>query len=110
MSTGINLPVLLGQLPYLSKLTSEEQTKPETQTAFAERLAQEEAQREKSSVANVDPKTGTKAVDNESRENQNSHHHELKDRADQDHEGNPEEQDAKPIQTPWAGNIINVKI
>ncbi|NJB67053.1 hypothetical protein GGQ74_000693 [Desulfobaculum xiamenense] len=107
MSTNINLPVLLAQLPHLAKLTSAEQTRPDTQAAFSQRLAREEEKRRQESVEEVEKQDRPKAVGDEKRKD----HRRDQRMRERERKADEEKEDAPaPSKSPWSGNIINRKI
>ncbi|MFK4764748.1 hypothetical protein ACI3L3_08225 [Desulfobaculum sp. SPO524] len=109
MPTSINLPVLLAQLPHLSKLTSVEQARPEAQTALSEQRAREEALRRQHSVEEVEKQERSKVVDDESKDGSSKQDRHMRDR--KDHSAKEKDDPKKsPSKSPWSGNIVNMKI
>lgn len=106
MSTTINLPVLLAQLPHLAKVTAAQQESPKTQAEFSEALARQREQQDRTKVQEVDKKQKTSAVDDEHKQQARQQADKRNDDPDQE----PEEEQDPPAKTPWAGNIINLKI
>jgi hypothetical protein len=106
MSTTINLPVLLAQLPHLAKVTAAQQDSPKTQAEFSEALARQREEKDKSKVQEIDKKQRAKAVDDEHKQQARQQGGSQRD----GHEPDPEEEPEAPAKTPWAGNIINIKI
>ncbi|MBU1003334.1 MAG: hypothetical protein KKE73_12550 [Proteobacteria bacterium] len=107
MSTTINLPVLLAQLPHLAKIASAHQESPKTQAEFAEQLAREQNERAKDQVQKtekLEKTTVTAEHQKEERKKQSA-----SDRREHEPQEEQEEEQA-PLKSPWAGNIINLKI
>lgn len=107
MPASINLPVLLAQLPHLSKLTSIEQARPDVQAELSERLARAEELRRKSSVEETEKTKHPKPVDDEK---QGGAQHRQSMRQKNQQQENEEEDAKAPSKNPWAGNIISTKI
>jgi len=113
MPTTINLPVLLAQLPHLAKLTSAEQSGPAHQARFSEELSRQQQELAKGQVQEIDKKEKTTVADEHGRRGGAQ----PQPRREARHEGDAKDQDAaKDAQdepqpkSPWAGNIINLKI
>lgn len=107
MSTSINLPVLLAQLPHLAKIASAHQNSPLAQAEFAEQLAREQQERAKDQVQKTDKQEKT-TVTGDQKRNEGQ-----KQKASDKREHEPEkeqEEEQIPLKSPWAGNIINLKI
>ncbi|MDY7001829.1 MAG: hypothetical protein SVS15_08630 [Thermodesulfobacteriota bacterium] len=106
MST-INLPVLLAQLPHLSKLSSAEQFHPEAQAAFTEQLAREARDKERQQVQKTDPQEKLVAVKDEGGGSGGGRH-----ASGERKEKKPQEEMEEQVQarSPWAGNIVNTKV
>lgn len=109
MSTTINLPVLLAQLPHLAKVASTAQSAAKTQGEFAEELAREQDQRAKDKVQEVEQQEKPDALKDED-ERGGTHPREAarRRRAKEKEEAEPEPESAP--RSPWAGNIVNIKI
>jgi len=106
MSTTINLPVLLAQLPHLQQVAGAEVARPEAQAAFNEHLASENEKLEKGRVKKVEQPERLDASRSDPDGSRGGSHHPRGRRK-------PEEQ-AKPAEeepsTPWSGQIVNRKV
>jgi len=109
MSTTINLPILLAQLPHLAKLTSAEQSGPAHQARFSEALARQQEERAKSQVQEIDAQEKSAVTDEEGHKNSERQAAKRESRPSQTDSETEEDREA-PAKTPWAGNIINLKI
>lgn len=107
MSTTINLPVLLAQLPHLAKLTSAEQSGPAHQARFSEELARQQEEHAKAQVQEVDKQEKSAVTDDRGRKDGREARREARS-ATEEPQDEPEAE--APAKTPWAGNIINLKI
>ena len=105
--SNINLPVLLAQLPHLSKLSSAEQFHPEAQAAFTEQLAKEARDRERGQVQKADPQEKLNAVKDEGGGSGGGRYASGERKGKQPKEEMEEQIQAK---SPWAGNIVNTKV
>lgn len=111
MSTTINLPVLLAQLPHLAKLTSAEQSGPAHQARFSEELARQQEEHAKAQVQEVDKQEKSAVTDDRGRKDGRKEGREARREARSATEEPQDEPEAEaPAKTPWAGNIINLKI
>jgi len=108
MSTTINLPVLLAQLPHLAKVASVQQQSPKNQALFAEELAREQGERAKERVEKT--KDADKSSITDDQHHQEEERHEASHRREHEPEEEPQEEETPPLKSPWAGNIINLKI
>lgn len=109
MSTTINLPVLLAQLPHLAKVTSVAQSAPKTQAQFAEELSREQEIRQRNQVQEVDEQEKSTAVKDEDSYGEETPRQAADRRRDAQEEESETETESTP-RSPWAGNIINIKI
>jgi len=106
--TPLDLPVLLSQTPYVAKIAHVETSKPEIQHQLFGPLIDAHIRENESKVAQVNKKEKTEAVDRDGHQQQQ---HAAPDRKRQ----KKEEEDKSPEHgsssaSPWAGNIVNVKI
>lgn len=108
MSTTINLPVLLAQLPHLAKVASTQQHAPKTQAVFAEQLAREQSDRAKDRVEETHRSEHSAITDEERQEQERREA--SKRRESEPEEEETTEEETPPVKSPWAGNIINLKI
>ena len=106
MSTTINLPVLLAQLPHLAKVTAAQQESPKTQAEFSEELARQRQTQAKSKVQKTEKKSRSSVVDDEEHNQEKQQAGERRNQSEEE----PEEELETTSKTPWAGNIINLKI
>jgi len=106
-SSPLDLPVLISQLHYVQKFAHAEQTKPELQKQlFAPIIAEHLRKKDKEQVQGVEPKEKTDVVDRDGKgQNQTSQQH-----AKQNEEKQEEQETITSNASPWAGNIVNVKI
>jgi hypothetical protein len=111
MPATINLPVLLAQLPHLAKLTSAEQSGPAAQTRFSEELARQRQELSRDQVQEIDKKEKTAVTDDQRRGGtQPEPRREARRKPDPEDDRNQDDQDEPKAASPWAGNIINLKI
>lgn len=107
MSTSINLPVLLAQLPHLQELAGAEKARPETQAAFSEQLVAEKQKEEKDQVQKVEEQDKLSAA-GERPGRERPGRQDPKRRKPKPEQ--PEEDDDSRSSSPWAGNILNLKV
>ncbi|BBD07978.1 hypothetical protein [Desulfovibrio ferrophilus] len=107
MSTTINLPVLLAQLPHLAKVASVQQQGPKTQAEFAEQLSREQSERAKDQVQKTKEQDKTTVTGDQER--QEAQQRKASDKREQKPEEESQEEETL-VKSPWAGNIINLKI
>lgn len=108
MSTTINLPVLLAQLPHLAKVASTQQHGPKTQAVFAEQLAREQHDRAKDRVEESHESERSAITDDQREEQERREASKRRDSEPEEEE--TAEEEAPVVKSPWAGNIINLKI
>lgn len=109
MSTTINLPVLLSQLPHLAKLTSAEQSGPAHQARFSEEMARQQQEFAKDQVQEVDKKEKASVTDEHGRKG-GGQRQARREARPEPQSRDEDEQAETTSKTPWAGNIINLKI
>lgn len=112
MPATINLPVLLAQLPHLAKLTSAEQSGPANQARFSEALSRQQQELARDQVQQIDKKEKTSVADEHGRGG-GAHpqpRREARPKADARDQDAQDTQDEPQPKSPWAGNIINLKI
>ncbi|WP_028586803.1 hypothetical protein [Desulfocurvus vexinensis] len=110
MPATINLPVLLAQLPHLAKLTSAEQSGPANQARFSEALSRQQQELAKDQVQQIDKKEKTAVADEHGRGGGAPPQPRREARRRADAKDAPDAQDEPQPKSPWAGNIINLKI
>ncbi|KAB1443649.1 hypothetical protein [Pseudodesulfovibrio senegalensis] len=105
-SSPLDLPVLISQLHYVQKFAHAEQTSPALQKQlFGPIIAEHLRQQGKEQVQNIDPKEKTNAVDRDGKGNTPQQHAE-----EQKEQKEKEQETITSNASPWAGNIVNVKI
>lgn len=107
-STPLDLPVLISQLPYVQKIAHAEKAKPEIRQELFGPMIQEQLRKREGTVQQVEKKTRTDAIDRDG-------HNDQKQQAasERKHKGTEEEEGpdtGTSNASPWAGNIVNVKI
>lgn len=105
--TPLDLPILISQLPYVQKIAHAEKAKPEIQQLLFGPLIREQVKRQEGLVQQVEKKTQTDPIDRDGRNNEQQATSERK-KKDTDEEDSPESGSSNA--SPWAGNIVNVKI
>jgi len=106
MSTSINFPVLLAQLPHLQELAGADKARPEMAAAFNEQLAAETQKKEQSQVQKVEKQDNLDAAGEKPEERPGYRGSRRRKRQAPE----PEEEDASRAASPWAGNILNLKV
>jgi hypothetical protein len=107
MSTSINFPVLLSQLPHLQELAGAEKARPETAAAFNEQLAIETQKKEQEQVNKVTKQEKLDAAGDKGQEERPGYRG---SRRRKQPTQEPEEEDDSRAGSPWAGNILNLKV
>lgn len=107
-STPLDLPVLISQLPFVQKIAHAEKAKPEVQRELFGPMIQEQLRKKDGTVQEVNKKTRTDPVDRDGRNNDKQEAASERKQRDQDDEESPETGSSNA--SPWAGNIVNVKI
>lgn len=106
-SSPLVLPVLISQLHYVQKFAHAEQTKPELQRQLFGPIIAEHLKQQQKQVQGVEPKEKTTAVDRDGKGNDQSSQQQAKEREEQQEE---KQETITSNASPWAGNIVNVKI
>ena len=106
MSTSINFPVLLAQLPHLQELAGADKARPEMAAAFNEQLAAETHKKEQEQVQKVEKQEKLDAAGDKPRDERPGYRG---SRNRKQSESEPEEDESRPT-SPWAGNILNLKV
>ncbi len=107
----VDYPVLVSQLPFVSKLATAEQTRPEVrQEVFGPLITQELQKQAKEEVPVISSSEKNLAVDRDGKGNSQTPQSQQQDQhAAQDPQ--KEEMDSHPgNDSPWAGNLINKRI
>ncbi|BDQ32872.1 hypothetical protein [Pseudodesulfovibrio portus] len=106
-STPLDLPVLISQLPFVQKIAHAETAKPEIRQQLFNPMVQEQVQKREGTVQQVAKKTATDPVDRDGGNNE-------KQQASSERKQKEEEEESPDTgasnASPWAGNIVNVKI
>jgi len=106
-TTPLDLPILIAQLPFVQKIAHAEKAKPEIQQQLFNPLLQEQVRKQEGKVQQVGKKTETTPIDREGQNNQQQASSERKKKETEEDEST-DTGSANP--SPWAGNIVNVKI
>lgn len=108
-STPLDLPILFSQLPHVQKLANAELAKPELQKQlFGPMIAENLRKQGREQVQNIEKKDKTDAID---RDGSNKQEQEFQNPdKGKNKEAAEEQQTTTSNASPWAGNIINVKI
>ena len=107
-STPLDLPILISQLPFVQKIAHAEKAKPEINQLLFGPVIQEQLRKREGMVQQVEKKT---EIDPINREGHNDNRQEASSdgkRKDTDEEDSPDTGASNA--SPWAGNIVNVKI
>lgn len=107
-TTPLDLPVLISQLPYVAKIAHAEEAGPEAQRQIYAPLISEQIHRQESKVKEVDKKERTDPVDRDGQQKQEQEAHSDGKRKEKEEDDSPDSGASNP--SPWAGNIVNVKI
>lgn len=107
-STPLDLPILISQLPYVSKIAHAEKAKPEIQKTLFGPLITEHLHKSGEKVQQVEKKEKTEAVDRDGKQNEQQQTSSKRKEKDETDEDSPESGSSSG--SPWSGNIVNVKI
>jgi hypothetical protein len=113
-TTPLDLPVLISQLPNLQQIMGPQHVPHEAQQVLFGQMVAENQRKEDQTVQVVDKEQGLDPMGRDSGGNKNSAHqpqprkprHMFSSDTDQQGAGSTQSSNASP----WAGNIINVKI
>ncbi|MEW5772181.1 MAG: hypothetical protein AB1916_01535 [Thermodesulfobacteriota bacterium] len=105
MSTSINFPVLLAQLPHLQELAGADKARPEMAAAFNEQLAAEAQKKDNEQVQKVEKQEKLDAAGDKPPDERPGYRGSRRQRKQPE----PEEDDSRSA-SPWAGNILNLKV
>jgi hypothetical protein len=112
-SSPLDLPILISQLPNLQQVLGPQHIPAEAQQALFGQIVAENQRKEEHSVQQVEKEEGLDAMGRDSGGNKEGQ------RQARQHQARPKPPPAEPEQSagtqssnasPWAGNIINVKI
>nr|WP_321257441.1 hypothetical protein [uncultured Pseudodesulfovibrio sp.] len=106
--TPLDLPILISQLPYVQKIAHAEKAKPEIQQLLFGPLIREQVKRQEGLVQQVEKKAQTDPIDRDGRNNEQQQAASERKKKNTDEEDSPESGSSNA--SPWAGNIVNVKI
>lgn len=108
MTTPLDYPTLISQLPQVSKLVNAEMLHPELYRELNAPLMEQKLREEQAKVQQVEKTDRSSAVDrdghNASGGGGGGPHHERKEREPAEDEG------LASNASPWSGNLINIKI
>jgi len=107
-STPLDLPILISQLPYVAKVALSETSKSEVQKQLFGPLINEHIRQNEGKVQQVDKKEEVSSVDHDGHQQQEQQAQ--SDRKKQEMEEETSSDTGTPSDSPWAGNIVNVKI
>jgi len=109
MTTPLDLPTLIAQLPHVAKIFQAEKAKPEMQQQLFGPLIREQVRKDQGKVQQVNKKEQTAPVDRDSKHHQPQQQaHAESKRKGKESDDDPDTGSSDP--SPWSGNIINVKI
>ena len=106
MAVNISLPVLFSNLPHLSHVASVEQNHPEVMQQYGQDAARQTQLKEREQVQQMDKQEGSTQVSKDG--GGNAAQDQPRRRRERQPE-EPESQESGP-NSPWTGNIVNVKI
>lgn len=106
-STPLDLPILISQLPYVSKIAHAEKAKPEIQKTLFGPLIAEHIQKNDEKIQQVEKKEKTNPVDRDGQQQKQQADSERKDGEKQEEETADTGASNSSL---WSGNIVNVKI
>lgn len=111
-SSPLDLPILISQLPNVQQMMGPQHVPAEAQQMLFGQLVAENQRKEEQTVQQVDKGEGLDAMGRDSGGNKNASQHAPRQarsrQPDQEQPDTPGTQSSNA--SPWAGNIINVKI
>ncbi|MEF2145007.1 MAG: hypothetical protein V3573_06140 [Desulfovibrionaceae bacterium] len=107
MSSPIDYPTLISQLPFVSKLATAEQTHPEVRQELFGPLLLKKQKEEQERVQEIEKKEKTEMV---TRDGKNPSGGQQQGERQKREEADPEEQAMASNASPWSGNIVNRRI
>lgn len=107
-TTPLDLPVLISQLPYVAKIAHAEEAGPEAQKQIYAPLINEQIHKNEKKVKEVDKKEKTNPVDRDGPQKDRQEAHADDQKKGKEDDDSPDTGTSNP--SPWAGNIVNVKI
>ena len=108
MPTSVNFPVLLAQLPHLQELAGADKARPEMAAAFNEQLAAETQKKEQQQVQRVEKQDRMDAAGDKPKDERPGYRGSRR-RKQPAQEPEEESSDSRAA-SPWAGNILNLKV
>jgi len=106
-STPLDLPVLISQLPFVQKIAHVETAKPEIHQQLFGPMIQEQVKKREGTVQQVEKKSRTDPIDRDGRNDEKQQASSQRKQTGEEEE-NPDTGASNA--SPWAGNIVNVKI
>ncbi len=107
-TTPLDLPTLIAQMPHVAKITQADRSAPEVQKQLFGPLIQEQLRKKEGTVQQVNKKERTSSVDRDGQQQQKQQMQKKKKRQEKDVDDEAETGYSDP--SPWAGNIVNMKI
>lgn len=108
MSSPIDYPLLVSQLPFVSKLATAEQTHPEVRQDLFGPLLRQKQKEEQERVQEVEKKEKSSTVTRDGKNNTGGQYgpgkHARQSRPE------PEEEPIGSNASPWSGNIVNKRV
>ena len=106
MSSPLDLPLLVSQLPYVQQVAHAEESKAEAQQNHFAPLLNKKIREDRETVQNVEHPEAAEPVDRDGNQDRPTQYGQQRER--KQHE--PEQEAVASNASPWTGNIINVKI
>lgn len=104
-STPLDLPVLISQLPHAAKIANIEHAKHDVKQSLFAPLIREHVLREQNKVREVQKKESVEET------RRDAHHQNHQQAAGERKKQDSEEQETKSSNpSPWAGNIVDIKV
>lgn len=107
MSSPIDYPVLVSQLPFVSKLATAEQTHPEVRQELFAPLLRQKQKEEQERVQEIEKKNESSVVTRDGSGSSGSYGQQRRAKERR------EEQQEEPLASnasPWSGNIVNKRV
>lgn len=107
-TTPLDLPVLISQLPFVQKIAHAEKAKPELQQQLYGPLIQKQLTEREGTVQQVEKRTKTDPIDRDGHKDEEQQAASERKKKEVEDDDTPDTGSSNP--SPWAGNIVNVKI
>ncbi|BCS87407.1 hypothetical protein [Pseudodesulfovibrio sediminis] len=107
-TTPLDLPILIAQLPYVQKIAHAEKAKPEIQRQLFNPLLRENIEKQQGKVQQVEKKTATDPIQRDGHSAEQQQASSERKKKETEDEASSDTGSSNP--SPWAGNIVNVKI